>query len=482
MNTSLSPDQYDDILARLGEANRAFNAAFPGDAGDRQPVHTVYGGAHLFKADTAIKMGRVALRSMQTYAPTFVDLARALDWEGCEGLPREKEQMVNLQTRLMMRPMAMRQEDPLAWRAHQVYHRVVDKLKREPVEDFRIDFEDGFGNRPDDEEDAEAMRTAEEVAGGFLEDTLPPFIGIRIKPLTEDLKGRALRTLDLFLTTLLNWTDGRLPAHFVVTLPKVTHPAQVRALAETFAWMEAARGLPPETLKMELMVETPQSLVSSEGSAALPRLVAAARGRCVAAHFGVYDYTALLNITAAHQSMIHPACDFARQMMQVSLSGTGIRLSDGATNVMPVGPHREVRGAALSDVQARENREAVHHVWRLNAAHIRHSLVNGFYQGWDLHPAQLPVRYATVYAFFLEGFEEAALRLKNFMDKAAQATLVGDIFDDAATGQALLNYFLRAINCGAVTEEEACTTGLTIDELRSRSFYRILEGRRRTSP
>jgi hypothetical protein len=121
----------------------------------------------------------------------------------------------------------------------------------------------------------------------------------------------------------------------------------------------------------------------------------------------------------------------------------------------------------------------VHNAMRLHYDHIRHSLSHAYYQGWDLHPAQLVTRYAAVYAFFLEGLDAAGARLSNFVEAAAKATLVGDVFDDAATGQGLLNYFLRAINCGAITEEEATTrTGLTVDELRTRSFLRILEGRR----
>jgi hypothetical protein len=124
------------------------------------------------------------------------------------------------------------------------------------------------------------------------------------------------------------------------------------------------------------------------------------------------------------------------------------------------------------------SREAVHRAWRLHAEHVWHSLVTGFYQGWDLHPAQLPSRYAAVYSFFLEGLAAASERLKNFVQKAAQATLVGDVFDDAATGQGLLNYFLRAMNCGAITEQEAVDmSGLSLEELRSRSFVSILKSR-----
>lgn len=217
-------------------------------------------------------------------------------------------------------------------------------------------------------------------------------------------------------------------------------------------------------------------------SAARPpsfRLVDAGRGRCEAAHFGTYDYTASLQITAAHQHMAHPACDFAKHAMQVALAGTGVWLSDGATNVLPVPIHRAAKGSKLTEAQVRENRDAVHAAWRLHAGHVRRSLEGAFYQGWDLHPAQLPTRYAAVFAFFLEGLDAASARLRNFVEKAGQATLVGEIFDDAATGQGLLNYFLRALGCGAITEPEAVEkSGLTIAELRSRSFGTILRGRR----
>jgi hypothetical protein len=165
--------------------------------------------------------------------------------------------------------------------------------------------------------------------------------------------------------------------------------------------------------------------------------------------------------------------------MQVALAGTGVALSDGATNIMPIPPHRaEAKGRPLPYEQARENRAAVRRAWRRHYQDVRASLRQGFYQGWDLHPAQLPTRYAAVFAFFLEGLEPASARLSNFVEKAAQATLVGEVFDDAATGQGLLNYFLRGLSCGAITEAEAAATGLTLEELRTRSFLKILEGRR----
>jgi hypothetical protein len=272
--------------------------------------------------------------------------------------------------------------------------------------------------------------------------------------------------LDLFLTTLVAEAGG-VPANFVITLPKVTVPEQVSAVVRMLETFGSA--------KLELMIETPQSIIDASGQFAIPKLLAAAEGRCRGLHFGVYDYTASCNITAEHQTIVHPACDFARHVMQVATVGRGVMLSDGATNILPVPRHR---AAQLTAQQISENRTAVHGAMRLHFEHVQRSLMHGYYQGWDLHPGQLPTRYAAVYAFFLRGFESAAARLRNFVEKAAQATLAGEIFDDAATGQGLLNFFLRGINCGAFTEEEASATGLTIEELRGRSFVKILERRR----
>jgi len=327
---------------------------------------------------------------------------------------------------------------------------------------------------------AAAEAAAIEVVKGIEAATLPPFIGIRIKPFNEELRARSIRTLDIFVSTLVEQSNGKLPPNFFITLPKITTAEQVTALADIFDLLEQQLGLAGGSLKMEMMIETTQSIINSEGRINLPLFLQAARGRCTAAHFGTYDYTASCGITAAHQHMLHPACDFAKNMMQVSFAGTGIWLSDGATNIMPVAPHRAADDSTLTQDQIEENRAVIHRAWKLHYDHIQHSLVGGFYQGWDLHPAQLPTRYAAVYAFFLEGLDAASDRLRNFVEKAAKATLVGDVFDDAATGQGLLNYFLRAINCGALTEEEAVRlSGLTHDELLSGSFVKILRGRQK---
>jgi len=478
MQPSLSEDVLRPVIERLRDANVEAAQNYPGETGRRQPVHTVYGGAHLFRADTAKRLGQVAERAFGENASDFVVFARAIGLPFSKELPDVLDYATGLKHRLEHEPEAVRAENKAAWLAHTIYTRVQDKLKREPVEDFRIDFEDGYGNRPDAEEDGHAESAANEVVKGMEAGTLPPFIGIRIKPFNEELRTRSYRTLDIFTTTLAAKTGGRLPDNFVVTLPKITSAEQVVALADIFDLLEKQTGLAGGSLKMEMMIETTQSIINAEGRINLPLLLRAARGRCIAAHFGTYDYTASCSITAAHQHMMHPACDFAKHMMQVSFSGTGIWLSDGATNIMPVGPHRATEGAPLTQDQIEENRAVVHRAWKLHFDHIQHSLIGGFYQGWDLHPVQLPTRYAAVYSFFLESLDAASERLRNFVEKAAKATLVGDVFDDAATGQGLLNYFLRAINCGAVTEEEATNlTSLTHHELRSGSFVKILKTR-----
>ncbi len=479
MKHSLTEESLRDLSTKLKQANDDFAARYPGESGRRQPVHTVYGGAHLFKSDSAGRLGALARRSMDQFAPDFLSFARAIQLPGADQLPESVEQVGDLRAKLDSNPDHLRLENKAAWLAHSIYNRVNEKLRREPVEDFRIDFEDGYGNRPDGEEDGHAASAAAEVAVGMLSGTLPPFIGIRIKPFTEELRQRSLRTLDIFVSTLVEKSDGKLPANFVVTLPKITIPEQVEALTDVFDLLEQSNGLAAGSLKMEMMIETTQSIIDARGEINLPLLLAAARGRCVAAHFGTYDYTASCSITAAHQHMMHPSCDFAKHMMQVSFAGTGVWLSDGATNIMPVAPHRFTEGGPpLTAEQIAENRTVVHRAWKLHYDHIQHSLVGAFYQGWDLHPAQLPTRYAATYSFFLESLDAASERLKNFVEKAAKATLVGDVFDDAATGQGLLNYFLRALNCGALTEEEAVKlSGLTVAELRSGSFVKILKNR-----
>lgn len=442
MKLSIPAAQKEELFEDLKKANTLFQQVYPGDRSDRQPVHTVYGGANLFRYNMAEKFAEKAQHTFNTYAQNAEEFGRIFD----------------------LKPDF----------AKNIYNRVKDKLSTEALEDFRIDFEDGFGNRSNQEEDETAVMAAKEVAKGMHENCLPPFIGIRIKPFTEEMKERGLRTLDIFLTTLVGETGGKLPNNFVVMLPKVSIDEQVSTMVSFFDILEENLKLPTGTLKMEMMVETTQAVMDKDGINPLYRFLKASKKRCIAMHFGTYDYTASCNITAKYQEMNHPVCDFAHHMTKVALAHTGIWLSDGATNTMPIGPHK---GNDLSPEQLEENREVVHRSWKKGYDHIRHSLFHGFYQGWDLNPAQVPMRYAAVFAFFLESYEEAVERLKTFVEKAARATLIGDVFDDAATGQGLLNYFLSALNSGAITEEDVLKTGLTLEEIRSRSFKFILDNR-----
>lgn len=470
MKRTLSEGELQAVLRPLAEANDRFARRYPGESTARQPVHTVYGGAHLFKADAGKKLGSVALRTVEQYAPNFAAFARALELPGHADLPYDPEEIGKLSAR------SLPPSHP-AWLALNVYGRMLAKLQSEAVEDYRIDFEDGYGVRADAEEDGHALTAAAELAKGMQEDSLPPFIGIRIKPFSEESNARAVRTLDIVMTKLTELTGKRLPENFVVNLPKVAIPEQVKALAQVFELLEEKLALEKGILKMEIMIESPRLIVGHGGQCIIPALIHAARGRCLAAHFGAYDYTSSLNITAAHQSLDHPSCDFAREAMHVSLAGTGVWLSDGATNEMPVGPHRARQGEKLTSNEMRENTLVVHRAWKRSFADIRHSLRQGFFQGWDLHPGQIPVRYAAMYCFVLENLVPATVRLKSFIEKAAQASLVGNVFDDAATAQGLLNFFLRATNCGAIGAEEVEASGLTLEEIQTRSFAAIIEAR-----
>lgn len=473
MKLSITEHKKANIFNDLSTANQTFNKIYRGDREDRQPIHTVYGGANLFKSNTTDVLGDIALKSLLHYAPNFVEFGKAFQLKGSDELPTSEKEQDELAKKLEKLSLNELKKHPAGF-SYNIYQKVITKLKKEGVEDFRIDFEDGFGNRPDQEEDETAINAAKEVAKGMKDQTLSPFIGIRIKPFTEELKDRGLRTLDLFLTTLLTETNGKMPENFVVMLPKVTIPEQIIALVSFFEIIEEAFNLEKGTLKMEMMVETTQSIMDHNGTNPLYRYILASKGRCIATHFGTYDYTASNSITAAYQEMDHDVCDFAHYTTKVALAHTGIWLSDGATNTMPIGPHR----GDLTEAQEKENKEVVHRAWLKGYGHIRHSLYKGLYQGWDLNPAQLPMRYTAVYAFFLESYDAAVIRLKTFVEKAAQATLIGDTFDDAATGQGLLNYFLKALNSGAITTEEVLATGLTLDEIRTRSFAKILKDRR----
>lgn len=355
----------------------------------RRPIHTVYVGAHLFHAQLASHWGQLALQVLEMYAPDGHALATVVD-HTCDD---------------------------------EVYARLTDKLGREPVEDLRIDFEDGFGQRSDEDEDSAARTAAAELAGDVARGASPASCGIRIKALAGERAGRGARTLDLFLTSLVEKSGGSLPTQFVVTLPKVASGEEVTKLIGLLEGLESRLQLDAGSLSIELMVETPRAIVGPDGRCPLAGLVAAARGRCRGVHFGVYDYSAALGIAPVHHGLRHPSCDHARHVMQAALAGMDVELSAGSTNVLPVPP-----------------RDNVVRAWRLHFQDVQHSLVSGFYHGWDLHPAQLVTRYAAAYTFFKECFEST--------------TPGGSLLEDPAAVRVRAALRQRAQDCGAIARDD----------------------------
>jgi citrate lyase beta subunit len=395
-----SIDALADVLdERLAADDRELRLRYPGDPGTRQPVHTVYVPADRFTADTHERWGAAALELLDRHAPTAEVLA------GATGTP------VDL--------------------VGDVHDRVRAKLRREPVEDLRVDFEDGYGQRSDAEEDRAATEAAAALAAVAQVQGGPSFLGIRFKSFEAPTRRRGLRTLSLVLSGLLD--AGGLPEGLVLTLPKVTSVAQVAAMVEICGRLEQDHGLPDRRLGFEIQVETPQAIVAADGTATVARMVSAAEGRCTGLHYGTYDYSAALGISAAHQSLEHPAADHAKAVMQVAAAGTGVRLSDGSTNVLPTG-----------------DRDTVHAAWRLHARLVTRSLERGYYQGWDMHPGHLPTRYLATYSFFRASLPATAARIRAYLGRVE-----GGVMDEPATAQALTGAVLRGIDCGAVTPEEA---------------------------
>ncbi len=398
MRTTLDHALVAGLAGGLAASDAARAARYPGDPPTRQPVHTCYVPADRVTDDLPDQWGAQALAALDEHAPDAAALA------GIIGLPADL--------------------------ATVVHERVRAKLAAEPVEDLRVDFEDGYGVRDDATEDADAVRAA-----GLLGSWSLPGAGIRMKSFdTPELLARGLRTLDLVLTGL-----GRPPA---LTFPKVTGPEQVTALVGVLEVFEDRLGLDRGALRFEIQVETTQAVIDHTGRFAVPGLIAAGRGRVSGLHFGTYDYTAACGLSAAQQHLAHAACDFARHAMQVGAAGTGVRLSDGSSNVLPVG-------------------DAVALGWRTHYRLVRRSLEHGFFQGWDLHPAQLVTRYAAVFAHHLATAEADGRRLAAYVARSG-----GSVLDEPATAAALALSLRRAVDCGALGADEAAAhSGLSTDDL-----------------
>ncbi len=376
-----------DLDARLAEADAALAANFPGNRVGRQPVHTVYVPADRFTASLAPDWGAAARAVVDEHAQEFADVVG---------------------------------DD-------EVVDRVRAKLTAEPIEDLRIDFEDGYGARATEDQDVDAAAVA--LAGAQRDGMAPAFTGIRFKSFEAPTRARGLRTLVRFVSGFA--AAGGSFDGFVTTLPKVTSVDQVSALVHVYSELEAALGL--SRLGFEIQVETPQSILGPDGTALVARMIHASQGRCTVLHYGTYDYSAFCGIAAPYQSMEHPVADHAKLVMQAAAAGTGVRLSDGSTNVIPVGSPDAVRSA-----------------WLLHHRLVRRSLERGYYQGWDLHPAQLPTRYAATIGFYREGLAPAAGRLAAYLGASGD----GGVMDEPATARALADFLLRALDCGATTPAE----------------------------
>ncbi|KAD4059961.1 aldolase [Arthrobacter yangruifuii] len=393
----LGADHLARLEAILTDTDRLLAAAYPGDGGSRQPVHTVYIPADRCLPALPGTWGEDALAALAAYGS-----------------------LAELADRLGLDPDVAGAVVPL----------VEAKLRTEPIEDLRLDFEDGYGIRPDAEEDGHARQAAAAVAGAVAAGTAPPFVGIRFKSFEAATRDRGVRTLDLFLAGLL--AAGDLPDGLVLTLPKVSTVEQVEAMVYVCELLEDAHGLPEGRLRFEVQVETPQLVLAANGTVPAAQLIHRAKGRVSALHYGTYDYSDAVQVAAPYQSMDHPAADYAKAVMQVAAAGTGVRLSDGSTNILPLGTPEEIRSA-----------------WQLHARLVRRSLERGFYQGWDLHPAQLPTRFLATYAFYREGFDAAASRLRNYAQHRA-----GSVLDEPATARALARFVRRGLLCGALTGAE----------------------------
>ena len=392
-----------DLL--LADADRALARGYPGDRPGRQPVHTAYVPADRYGGDLPGQWGRQALQALHQTLPQAADISGVL------GLPLTL--------------------------AADIQVRVAAKLAAEPVEDLRLDFEDGYGDRGDTAEDADARSAAAALAAETAAGRMTPFCGLRCKSLERGTRRRAIATLDIFIGELTARTP--LPAGFVITLPKVTSPDQVQAMSRLCTRLEQAHGLADGQLRYEIQAETPQLILGADGAATVARCLHEGGPRLTGVHYGTYDYSAALGIAAQYQSMEHPVADHARAVLQVAAAGTGVRLSDGSSNVLPVGSPDEVRAA-----------------WRRHARLVRRSLERGFYQGWDLHPAQLVSRYAATYGFFRAGLAVACERLAAYASRAA-----GGVLEEPATARALAGYLIRGLDCGAVGADEVeARTGL----------------------
>jgi hypothetical protein len=370
----LDESAYAELDARLAPVDAELRRRYPSEPYVRQPVHTLSVPADLFGLGVLREYGRQVKRIVADSGP----------------LPFEPE----------------------------ITARVLAKLDREPVEDVRIDFAQGYGVRDDAEEDGAARSTGNALRSGDR----PPFFGLRCKSLEGPTRRRAVRTIDIFLDAL-----GPPPPGFVITVPNLSTPEQVEGLVILCGQLETAHGLPEDSLRFEIQIDTPTAILGSDGVATVALLIRAAAGRCVGLLHGPQQYSTGAGIATVLGGQEHPATHHAKAVLQTAVAGSGLRLVDGPSRVLPVGDTTAVQAA-----------------WEVHAQQVRRSLDHGFDRGWDLHPAQLPTRFGATFAFFREAAPDAADRLSQHLWRPSTA--------DPMTTRALARFLLRGLDCGALDE------------------------------
>ena len=424
-DSTSNPDRLNGLAALAPEPDAAR------DATTTQPSGTLYGGAQRFKEGTFAKLGE----QVHTFFGRYVDSDDA--FVACFGVPTSAS-VASLRDRLR------------------------GSLQRAPLEDVRVDFEDGYGPHDDQEEDAHAVLVGE----AFAErrgSVWPTRVGIRVRSLESATAKRALRTLALVVDTMVarGWRPGREP--FRVTIPKVTHLQEIAMAARALERLEADHGLPDKSFVLEAMVETPDAFLDREGRVPIVVWPSMARGRMSALHFGAFDYLSSIGVPAGSQSLDHPACLHARALLALVATRAHVEVSDGTFLEIPVGPHREATNGSLEEG---ENQEVVARALRHHAGRVRRQLAEGFAQGWDLHPGQVVSRRAAVLMAYVEGRDEVLRRMNAFLVAGARAARSGTSFDDAASARSLLATLRSGIKLGLDDADlVAAFVGLEVDDL-----------------
>ena len=415
-NEKLDHSTLADIDALLSDTDELLSTRYPGERDVRQPVHTVYVPGHHSTPSLPREWGEQALECVEANGGMVQLAERVIIASRKETGAPDSQAIPNLHQ--------------VAREAEMLAEAVTQKLHREPIEDLRLDFEDGFGHPGDEIEDSCVRQAARNAIAGVDEKGAPAFFGIRFKCMEAETRARGLRTLDMFLAEVIA-AHGSLPTQLVLTLPKVSTADQVRAMVLACRSLEAQHGLSEGAITFEVQVETPQLILGPDGTVPLAPVLTAGAGRITSLHYGTYDYSASMGIAAAYQAMDHPVADFAKNQMMLAVAGTGVHLSDGSTNILPIGEPEEIQRA-----------------WSLHAGLVRRHLKRGIYQGWDMHPHQLPTRFLATFRFYREGAARAATRLHNYVFGEDSAVL-----DEPATARALARYLCRGLSCGAHTEE-----------------------------